>query len=66
MGKLREHGSGDAPRLALSMQIGRYRITPTLPGKVWIMDCEGGEVGQSYDVAQIEAALILLKQENER
>jgi hypothetical protein len=64
MSKLKDHGSGDATR-ALSLQIGRYRITPTLPGRVWIMDCEGGEAGQSYDVAQIEAALILLKQENE-
>jgi hypothetical protein len=56
MSKLKEHGSGDAPRLALSMQIGRYRITPTLPGKVWITDTDSGE-GGSFDERALETAV---------
>jgi hypothetical protein len=55
MSKQKDHGSGDAPRLALSMQIGRYRITHTLPGKVWIMDCEGGEAGSFEEKGLAEA-----------
>jgi hypothetical protein len=44
MSKLKDHGSGDA-RLALSLQIGRYRLTRTVPGSVWITDTNTGEGG---------------------
>jgi hypothetical protein len=56
MSKLKPEGSGDAPRLALSMQIGRYRITPTLPGKVCIVDCNDGEAG-SFDEKGLAEAI---------
>jgi hypothetical protein len=56
MGKLKEHGSGDAPTNHFTtIRIGGFRITHCIPGKVWIMS-ESGEAW-SFDEKALEEAI---------
>jgi hypothetical protein len=58
MGKLKEHGSGDAPTNHFTtILLGRFRITHCTPGVVWMTDYETGESG-SFDEKKMEAALL--------